>query len=301
MLNEKSTSPHLQVGNYKLSPLSTGQFGLDGGAMFGTVPKVLWEKNHPADADNRIQMDARCLLLESQNQKILIDTGNGADFVAKYGDKLGSKFAQIYGIKADDPDAPSGLIQALKKKQIEPDDITHVILTHLHFDHAGGATTYKNGQLEPTFKKARYFVQKRNWENAMHPNIRERASYLKANFVPLKESGQLEFLDGSGPLLPGIDVIVSDGHTQGQQIVKIFDDVKSVYYAADLIPTRSHVRLAWIMGYDIDPLLLIDEKQSLLKEAARQEAFIFLEHDPDFAFIKVGEKNEDFYFITDLT
>ena len=178
----------IKIGPYEICPVPTGIFGLDGGAMFGTVPKILWERSNPADEKNRIQMEARALLLKSPGCNILIDTGNGSDFVAKYGEKMGTKFAEMYNI---DPNGPS-LVKSIAAHGLKPDDIHHVVLTHFHFDHAGGATTAKDQKLVPTFSKARYWAQKKNLETASQPNLRERASYYEANFKPLIESGQLE-------------------------------------------------------------------------------------------------------------
>lgn len=267
----------LTIGEYQVCPLPTGLFGLDGGAMFGTVPKVLWEKSNPPDDKNRISMEARALLLKSKNRNIVIDTGNGGDFVAKYGEKLGTKFSEMYGL---DKSGPS-LEKSLKSHGLSFSDITDVILTHLHFDHAGGATTEIGGKLVPTFPKAKYYVQKANLETATKPNIREKASYFAANFQPLIDAGVLQLLDGDKKdLLPGISVQVSNGHTRGQQTVLVSDGKQNLLYCGDVIPTSSHVRLAWIMGYDLDPLTLIAEKTDLLKKAASEKWILYFEHDP---------------------
>ncbi|MFN7453180.1 MAG: MBL fold metallo-hydrolase [Pseudobdellovibrionaceae bacterium] len=274
----------LIIGDYEICPLPTGIFGLDGGAMFGTVPKVLWEKEIPADDKNRIPMEARALLLKGTDRKIVIDTGNGGDFIAKYGEKLGKKFAEMYNIN---PEGPS-LLKSIESYGLKAEDITEVILTHLHFDHAGGATTEKNGKLVPTFPKATYYVQAENLETARKPNIREKASYFPANFEPLVESGQLKILHGPQiNLLPGVSVQLSQGHTRGQQIVKISDDKNTMVYCADLIPTSAHVKLAWIMGYDLDPLTLIEEKRQLLEEATAKKWYLFFEHDPKTPYLQL--------------
>lgn len=267
----------LKIGPYEICPLPTGIFGLDGGAMFGTVPKVLWEKSNPADNKNRIQMEARGLLLKSENRNIVIDCGNGGDFIAKYGEKLGTKFAEMYNI---DDTGPS-LEKSLKHHGLTPEDIHAVILTHLHFDHAGGGTVEKSGQLVPRFPNATYFLQKRNLETAEKPNLRERASYFPANYKPLLESGKLKLLDGEQEnLLPGISVLISNGHTQAQQIVKVSDGKTSLLYCGDVVPTSSHVKIPWLMGYDLNPLLLMEEKQKYLGLAADQNWYLYFEHDP---------------------
>ena len=266
----------LQIGPYRVLPVPTGLFALDGGAMFGTVPKVLWQKTNPADEHNRIPMEARALLLKSADRNILIDTGNGADFVAKHGEKLGQKFAEMYGVSQ----TGVNLHNSLAAHGLKPSDITDVILTHLHFDHAGGATCEVNGRIVPTFPNAKYYVQKSNYRNAVHPNIRERASYLKANFQCIEEHAQLFFIDGSQKnFLPGISLWVSDGHTQGHQVVIIEDHTQQLFYCGDVIPTSSHIRAAWVMGYDINPLLVIEEKTQLLKMAEEKLTYLFFEHD----------------------
>lgn len=281
---------HLKIGEYDVYPLPTGVFGLDGGAMFGTVPKTLWEKTNPADEQNRIQMEARALLLKSKDKNILIDTGNGGDFVAKYGEKLGHKFAELYNV---DDTGPS-LIKSLSAHGLKPEDVTDVILTHLHFDHAGGATTEINQQIKPTFPNATYYVQAENLKTAQQPNIREKASYLAANFQPLVDSDQLTLVRGpTENLLPKISVWVSNGHTTGHQVVIIEDEKSKLIYCGDVIPTSTHVRLAWVMGYDLNPLQIIEEKNQLLQAALKKPTYLFFEHDPycDVATIE-PDKND---------
>ena len=271
-------SLNLQIEPYQVHSLPTGLFGLDGGAMFGTVPKVLWEKAHPADQKNRIALEARPLLLISDQRKIIVDTGNGADFVAKYGTRLGQKFADMYSISATDQPP---VVEALKQKGLHSEDITDVILTHLHFDHAGGATTTLHQKLVPTFPKATYYVQKDNLETAENPNLREKASYFPANFKPLLKANVLKILDGPvDELLPNISVTLSYGHTKGQQNVLVSSDTETLFYCGDVIPTASHIKLAWVMGYDLHPLLLIEEKHKILTEATENNWLLFFEHDP---------------------
>ncbi len=276
---------NLQIAGYEILPIPTGIFALDGGAMFGTVPKVLWEKAIPPDEKNRIPMEARALLLKSGKRKILIDCGNGQDFIAKYGEKLGAKFAQMYAVNE------GGLEKSLHAHDVQPEEITDVILTHLHFDHAGGGTTEKKGQLVPTFPNAKYYVQKANLETASQPNIREKASYFEANFKPLQGAGVLKVLEGPQELFEGISVGVSHGHTQGQQFVKIEDANHLLFYCGDVIPTSAHVRLAWVMGYDLEPLKLISEKQILLAQASDKKGYLYFEHDP-FCDLATVERNQ---------
>lgn len=285
-------SRSLKVGPYQLKAVPTGIFGLDGGAMFGTVPKVLWERSNPADDHNRIAMEARCLLLDggTGGKRILIDCGIGADFIAKYGEKLGPKFAEMYNIQGE-----SGIEKGLSSFGLKPEDITDVVLTHLHFDHAGGATRERDGQLAPTFPRATYYIQKANLETALQPNLRERASYYAANFEPLQKAGVLKVIDGPVEnLLPGISVHVSHGHTRGHQVVTVSDAKTTVIYCGDLIPTSSHVRLAWVMGYDLEPLTLIEEKRVVLGPAAKAGAYLYFEHDPYMDCAQIEESKGDF-------
>lgn len=281
----------LHIAGYEICAVPTGLFALDGGSMFGTVPKVLWQKTNPADADNRIPMEARSLLLKGNQRNILIDCGNGSDFVAKYGEKLGGKFKEIYSI---DDQGPT-LLKSLQKHGLQAADITDVILTHLHFDHCGGGTKEVDGQIVATFPNAKYYIQKRNLEIARNPNVRERASYLAANFEPLVQANQLIELDGPVEnLLPGISVAVSDGHTVGQQFVHVSDPTQNLVYCGDVIPTSSHVRLAWIMGYDLDPLKIIEEKKVILSAAAQGHWYLYFEHDPYCDAALVVSNGHDF-------
>lgn len=281
----------LTIGEYQVCPIPTGAFGLDGGAMFGTVPKVLWEKSNPPDDKNRILMEARGLLLKSTDRVILIDCGNGGDFVAKYGDKLGPKFQEMYNV---DQSGPS-LLKSLKSFGISPDQVTDVVLTHLHFDHCGGGTTTHQGKLVPTFPKARYYVQKQNLETAMKPNIREKASYFPANYEPLIESKALTVLDGEKTdFIPGISCLISNGHTVGHQMIKISDGKTTLLYCGDVVPTSSHVRLAWVMGYDLEPLKLIGEKEKILGLAADQGWYLYFEHDPYCDAARIARNGSDF-------
>lgn len=283
----------LKICEYEVHPIPTGEFGLDGGSMFGTVPKVLWERSNPADAQNRIQLEARALLLKSKTRNILIDCGNGSDFIEKYGEKVGSKFAEIYRV------SPTGnsLKKSLAQYQLTENDITDVVLTHLHFDHAGGSTCSRDGQIKPTFANAKYYVQRSNLQTAQNPNLREKASYLPANFQPLIDCGQLHVLDDSIETeLPNIKSFISNGHTQGHQclIVTSPDQKEGLIYCGDVVPTGSHVRLAWVMGYDLNPLQIIEEKKALLKIAADHNYFLFFEHDPYCDGARIAAQGTDF-------
>ena len=254
-----------KIGDYTLHTIETGLFGLDGGAMFGIVPKPLWEKKIRPDEKNRIPLQMRCLLMASSDRLILIDTG--------LGDKYDDKFAGIFSVDHEH----STLQQSLNQAGFSPSDITDVIITHLHFDHCGGATT-KEGQL--VFPNAIHHVQDSHWRWAQKPNVRERNSFLQENLAPLEASGQLAFVSGQQELYPGVEVFPVYGHTEAMQLVKISGPEHTLIYAADLIPTHAHVPLAWNMGYDLKPLHTIEEKDTVLKDGVEKGWHFFLEHDP---------------------
>ena len=271
----------MKIGDYQVHTLNTGFFALDGGAMFGVVPKKLWSREHPADEENRIRMALRTLLLKSEDRVVLVDTGIGNKFPEKY--------QKIYGIDQ----GTNPLFDALAKHDVTPDQVTDVILTHLHFDHAGGATYYKDGELVPSFPQARHWVQSRNLEWAYHPTEKDRASYIQDNFEPLKAAGLFEVRSSAGELMPGISAWVSDGHTIGQQLVKISDGETTVVFCADIIPMASHLKLPYIMGYDLQPLVTLEEKRRVLTQAAAEDWILVFEHDPNIVAcrIEAGEKN----------
>lgn len=259
------------IGSYSLYSIETGRFGLDGGAMFGIIPKPLWSRRIAADDQNRIPLNMRCLLLEGEGRVILVDNG--------LGDKYDDKFADIYAI---DEEYPS-LSESLRDAGFSEEDVTDVILTHLHFDHCGGSTRRIGGELELAFPNARYHVQRAHWEWARNPNMRERASFLAENLDPLAESSQLSLLDGPIELFPGIELILVNGHTESQQLVKVKGRERTLVYVADLLPTASHLRLPWIMAYDVRPLTTLVEKRRFLDEAVEGGWHFFFEHDPDTA------------------
>jgi glyoxylase-like metal-dependent hydrolase (beta-lactamase superfamily II) len=258
----------MRIGNYDLHPIETGRFGLDGGAMFGVVPKPLWEKTNPPDEKNRIALAARALLIVGNGRKILVDVGNGS----KYNDRL----TAIYKFDTSQFD----LLKSLKTRGLSPGDITDVILTHLHFDHAGGSTFRENGELKPTFPKATYYVQREHWEAANHPTERDRASFFSDDFLPLHDRGVLKFTEGEGEIFPGISVRLVHGHTAALQCPVLTDGKTTMFYCADLMPTLSHVQLPWIMAYDLRPLVTLEEKRKILNAAADEEWILFFEHDP---------------------
>ena len=254
-------------------PIETGNFKLDGGAMFGVVPKTLWNRTNPADANNMIEMSMRCMLIEDGNRLTLIDTGMGH--------KQSEKFFGYYYLWGD-----YSLEKSLAKHGFHKDDITDVFLTHLHFDHCGGSIQWNKSHTgyEPAFKNAKFWSNKDHWQWATVPNPREKASFLDENINPMKSSGQLNFItlpEGdykTGSEL-GFDILFVNGHTDKQMIPHIKYKGKTIVFAADLLPTSGHVPLPYVMGYDTRPLLTMDEKKKFLEAAANNNYFIFLEHD----------------------
>ncbi|MEO0022435.1 MAG: MBL fold metallo-hydrolase [candidate division WOR-3 bacterium] len=271
------------MGDFRLIPLFDGYFGLDGGAMFGVVPKPLWEKNNPPDEYNRIRLALRPLLVVTPKERILIDVG--------IGDKYDEKFAQRYRVEK-----PCTLLDALKDAGFEPGDISLVILTHLHFDHCGGATMRVGNQVVPTFSEAQYIVQSAEWQEAVAPNRRSRASYLPENFLPIQESGQLELINGSCEIIAGVEVIHTGGHTRGMQVVKITNGQDTAIFWSDIIPTRGHIPVPYIMGYDLFPLDSMEQKEKLLNQAVAGGWISFLEHDPEVVAGRIYYENDKYRF-----
>ena len=275
----------------KLYAIETGHFKLDGGAMFGVVPKALWQKTNPADAQNRIEMAARSLLIEDGNHLILIDTGMG--------NKQSDKFFGHYGLWGD-----HSLDRSLKTHGFHRDDITDVFFTHLHFDHCGGAIVRNpKGFYEPAFKNARFWSHKDHWKWATEPNVREKASFLPENILPIEESGQLNVLDSSHTPL-GFDVLLVDGHTEKQMLPLLNYKGKRILFAADLIPTAGHLPIPYVMGYDTRPLLSLQEKEKILGDAVKEDTLLFLEHDPHHMLISLiqtekGVRMKESFTLTD--
>ena len=263
----------------RLYPIEAGNFKLDGGAMFGVVPKTLWERTNPADEKNRIEMAARCLLVENGDQLILIDTGMG--------NKQEDSFFHHYGLWGN-----YTLEHSLAKAGFHADDITDVFFTHLHFDHCGGAVNKtSSGNLVPAFKNALFWVHKSHWDWAIRPNAREKASFLIENIAPLKESGQLRFIEDQGPFISKtpfpFSIQLINGHTEKQMLPLLEYKGHSILYAADLIPTVGHLPVPYVMGYDTRPLLSLQEKELILKQLFEKEALIFLQHDPHHELISL--------------
>ena len=276
-----------------LFSIETGNFKLDGGAMFGVVPKALWEKTNPADNKNRIDMSARCLLIEDNKKLILVDAG--------LGDKQSERFFSHYSRWGD-----STLASSLNTKGFSPDDITDVFFTHLHFDHCGGATKREGDKIVPTFKNAKFWCSKSHWEWAtVSPNPREKASFLEENLLPLKESGQLNLFDsnedGFCPDL-GFDLLLFDGHTEKMALPKITYKNNTILFASDLVPTAGHIPIPYLMGYDIRPLVTMEEKERVLENAVKNNVLLFLQHDPhnELVVLKKTEKGVRFDSSTSL-
>ena len=278
----------------KIYPIETGNFKLDGGAMFGVVPKTIWQKTNPADANNMIDMAMRTLLIEEGNRLILIDTGMG--------NKQSDTFFGYYY-----PFGDFSLETSLAKYGFHRDDITDVFLTHLHFDHCGCAIQWNRNKTgyEPAFKNAKFWSNQDHWQWATAPNPREKASFLKENIFPIHESGQLHFIHKNASNELGFDILWMDGHTEKQMLPKIQYQDKTLVFMADLLPTVGHIPVPYVMGYDTRPLLTIQEKTNFLQEAADKNYYLFLEHDVshEICTVKHTEKGVRFkesYTFTDI-
>ena len=266
-----------------LYPIEAGNFKLDGGAMFGVVPKSLWSRTNPADANNMIDIAARCLLIEEGNRLILIDTGMG--------DKQSDKFFGYYHLWGN-----HSLEASLAQHGFHKDDITDVFMTHLHFDHCGGSVVWNKDRTgyEPAFKNATFWTNENHWEWATKPNRREKASFLKENLLPMQDSGQLRFIQRDGLQFQenselDFGIFFADGHTEKQMIPHIKYKGKTIVFMADLLPTAGHLPLPFVMGYDTRPLLTLDEKELFLDTAAQNDYYLWLEHDAHNQLITVAQ------------
>lgn len=259
-------------GSFELTPLFDGYIRLDGGAMFGVVPKTLWSRRAPSDDRNRVTMGMRPLLVRPRRGPLtIVDAGAG--------DKMDAKSRDIYGL-----DRSENLDVTLARAGVAAADVELVIASHLHFDHAGGFTMRRDdGTIVPRFPNARYVVNRGEWEDATHPHERNRASYFAENFVPLRDAGVVEFIDEDGEILPGVRVRRTGGHTRWHQMITIESDGKTAVFAADLMPTSAHVDVPWIMAYDLYPMETLEFKRAFVKEAVEREYLLFFEHDPHLA------------------
>lgn len=287
------------VGRWRVHAIQAGGQQLDGGAMFGVVPKPLWERRLAADVRNRIPMGMRCLLVEHESELVLIDTG--------VGNKETAKFHDIYGIDNLPPDDVAGanatvggagassdagtaLEAGIRAAGFTPDDVTLVINTHLHFDHAGGNTwRTPDGEVRPSFPRARYVVQRGEFEYANHPNERTSASYFPPNWMPVQAAGQLELIDGERELIAGVALRRTPGHVPHHQSVLLRNGGETACFLGDVVPTVHHLPLPWIMGYDVEPLVTLESKRALLADALREEWLLVFEHDAHHGFGRVAQ------------
>ena len=258
----------MKIGPYQLYSIETSEFALDGGAMFGIIPKPLWEKKAPVDEQNRIEMVTRSLLLISDEHKIIVDSGNG--------NKWQEKFKDIYKIELEN----LNLERSLGKYGFTPEDITDVYCTHLHFDHVGGNTKLVDGKLEPVFPNATCWIQNENWELANLPSEKDAGSFMSDDWSVLEENDMIQFVDGRESFLPGIDQLLTYGHTTGMMHPIIGDSSQKLIYMADLIPMAAHISLPWVMAYDIQPVQTVQEKTEILPRIVDEDWIIFFEHDP---------------------
>jgi len=252
-----------------LYTVNSGDFKLDGGAMFGVVPKSVWNRTNPADENNMCNWSMRCLLVEIHNRLILIDNG--------LGDKQNEKFFSYYYLHGND-----SLEKSFAKHGFTFNDVTDVFLTHLHFDHCGGSIKWTDSsktKLEPVFKNAKYWSNTKHWDWATNPNPREKASFLKENIMPIKESGQLNFIDKECELLPGFEVLIVNGHTEGMMLPLLNYKGNKVLFCADLVPSAGHLPIPYVMGYDVRPLETLKEKERILQKAVTHNWTLFFEHD----------------------
>lgn len=256
----------MKLGNIEIHALSDGTFGLDGGQMFGVVPKVFWEKKIPADERNRIRLGLTCLLVQTGKQNVLIETG--------IGDKFDAKHIDIYKV-----DHSSLLLDELSKRGLSPSDIDIVINTHLHFDHCGWNTRRESNRIVPTFPRARYFVQRAEWEHALNPTERDRASYLEEWFAPAES--QTEFVEGACEIIPGIRVELAPGHVRDLQCVWIESEGKQACFISDLVPTHVHIPYPWIMAFDLYPMDTLASKKRLLPQLAEGQVLVVFPHDAE--------------------
>lgn len=270
-----------QFGEVELWPLETGRFRLDGGAMFGVVPKPLWSKQIPADDRNRITLALRCLLLRVGERLVLVDSGMG--------ELWSDKERDIYAIDNLD----GGVVGALRRLAVEAEAITDVIVTHLHFDHAGGLISADDdGRRHLTFPRARHHVQRRHLNWSRHASVKDRGSFRGDDIALLVRSGKLHVLDGDTEVVAGVEALVSEGHTVGQQLVRVRGGGRTLLFCADVIPTAAHLRLPWVMGYDIHPLSTIEEKQTILAQAVEEKWILCFEHDAEIVACTVGEEGD---------
>ena len=277
----------MQLGEFTLTTISGGRFLIDGGTMFGVVPKLLWEHTFPADPQNYIAQATNCVLVQTGDQQILIDTG--------YGSKLSKKEREIFGSEAGDP-----LLTALSDAGVDPEEVDMVVLSHLHFDHAGGATRRdEDGELLPTFPNAEYVAQKLEWETATSGVPELKGAYPLDNLLPLESSGQLRLIDGDVEIVPGLRAVVTGGHTRGHMAVVIESNDETAVYLGDICPSTRHFRRLWCMAYDVDLLQSRRSKPELLGQIADNGWLALFDHDPDHAAARISRSDKGEFAVTE--
>jgi len=270
----------MKLGAWNLRTVSDGGIRLDGGAMFGVVPRVLWQKHATPDDRHRVRLELRCLVAEGHGRRILVDTG--------VGDRWDARQRDIYGFER----RPGELLTRLREAGLAPESFTDVILTHLHFDHAGGALLDSGDPMRPAFPEARWWIQRQQWDWAHDPSERDRASFRTEDFAGLEDTGRLELVDGTREIFPEVRVTAVGGHTPGMQIVEFHTEAGTVVFVADLVPFAAHVPIPWIAGFDLNPLLSISEKRQFLSRAVEDRYLLVLGHDPVHEACRVTFEDE---------
>ena len=280
------TTSKITLGEFEIYGLRDGFFYLDGGAMFGVVPKILWERKYPADSNNRIKLGLNCLLVVTKDSRILIETGIGA--------YLSPRHYKYYSVVRN-----PGLVPSLKNLGFTVNDIDFVINTHLHFDHCGGNICKNDaGELVPTFPQARYIIQKKEWETGLFPSARDKPSYLKQLFLPLEKAGSVRLVEGDTELVKGVKVVMAPGHTAFHQCVKMESEGSTLFFLGDMVPTSAHVSLPYIMSYDLFPLETLQNKEKYFDRAIAEQWIVALNHDPEHYFGRISKKHGKYAFMS---
>ena len=277
----------MKWGQFELHLISDGNVWLDGGSMFGVVPKALWERKTTPDQQNRIRLALNCLLIQSGETNLLIDTGCGFKYTEKE--------IRIYRIEHE-----TDILRELQRFEVRPEEVDFVINTHYHFDHCGGNTRLEGDQVVPTFPNATYIVRRQEYEDANHPNERTMATYFPHNWKPLEERGLLRIIDDDEEIMPGVILVHTPGHTAGHQSVKVKSEGKTLFYIADLCPTSAHVPLPWIMGYDVFPLTTLEVRKRIYPQAAEEKWLLFFEHDPELPVGYLSKENNKYILEPDI-